>query len=683
MREFLFFLLMLQSALLFAKSETRSSKALNIARTAEYELDRHSVEGTTRAVAILEQLTQDAAFRRLQNDERIKIYKMQLDGYMRLKLFEKQLALLENLLQTAAFSPYWISLKVGMGHSFLAQDKILQAAKVTKELLRIPTRRLSTQDAKEISELHIAIERHREQKLYLAKQAYAKNSYEEAAGYYQYLFDALVAKAFSPTLSKTGSKDHFDLVTYRLALCYFMQKEYRTCTTLLKNHPTKSAYILHGLAEKRQNHFDKAYEILSLVENPSDKIVWETAYAAYKAGKLDKAKELLQKLEDTQRGAMLEALIDIQELNFKNAKRLILLLDDPKLKFEVCSTLYTSSKDPAALAILESCYPDCPFRDKVLYALQRYQELYTNFPDSPLAPESYYKTYPEQLYIAGDLQAIGHLKKMAKSYYKTPYGVVGRFIWTAFEREESTQPKILEEVIETLDSAINDGIELAPTMPPAFSIKIVEAEYSRLQAHFSLAQYDEVVTKCSPLKESIAKIAPEEKLHLLWQEASFLLYRAHLLQANESRSREELVNLLEYAAAHNSEKGEAYVLALLERANQKMRDGDLESAFCLLNKAQILQADGVREDLGLEILIAKSQLHRKKGEIDKAMILLSNVINEKSASNLRIQAMYIRAELYECKGRRDLALRQLQTTAKKGGEWGMLAAKKLEDNYGY
>ncbi len=669
---FLIFFLVLQNSIMYAYDSSTGKK---IARKIELELAKNPIEACT----LLEQLTEDPSFRRLQNDERMHIYKMQIAAYRRLKQFQKQEALIQKLLKEDSFSTDWISLKVLLGHSYLDQDKILQALKVSKELLRTPTRRLSNQDAIEVSEFHIAIERHREQKLYLAKQAFSKKNYPLAEKLYHYLFEA-TGDTFVPSLSKVGCRKHMESLTYRLALCYYLQHDYQKCASFLTKHPLEACLLLHGLAEKKLHNFDTAYELFAKIKQPSDKALWEACYAAFKANKIDRAKEHLKLLGDTENSTMLEALIDIEEQNLKNAKRLLNLLTDPELKYEVCSALYSKGKTPFARSIIESSYPECPFREKVLYSLGMFQELYTEFPDSPLAAESYYRSYPEELYVTGEIQALSHLKKMPETYYKSPYGVIGRIIWTSQELEESSQQKTLQEAVETLNGAIMDGYLLKDTNPESFAKKIVQAQCNRAKALFRLTYYDEVATTCKELKNHVDSMRSDKNLHLLWQEASFLQSRAYLLQGNEASAREELANLLDYATKNETAEGEAYFRALIELANLKARDGELEIAFSLLAKAPV---DGIKEELNLERLIAMSQLHRKKGEFDKAMMLLSTVINERSASNLRIQAMYLRAELYESKGRRDLAFRQLQTTAKKGGEWGERAAKKLEDSYGY
>ena len=55
-------------------------------------------------------------------------------------------------------------------------------------------------------------------------------------------------------------------------------------------------------------------------------------------------------------------------------------------------------------------------------------------------------------------------------------------------------------------------------------------------------------------------------------------------------------------------------------------------------------------------------------------------INDDSISSLRVKAMYQRAEIYIQQGRYDLARKQLEATAKKGGEWALKAKQRLIDD---
>lgn len=78
-----------------------------------------------------------------------------------------------------------------------------------------------------------------------------------------------------------------------------------------------------------------------------------------------------------------------------------------------------------------------------------------------------------------------------------------------------------------------------------------------------------------------------------------------------------------------------------------------------------------------------SQMQCCLGQHDTAMKNLSQVINADTASPLRIQAMVLRADIYEKQNRPELAVRQLEAAAKKGGEWGEKAKRQLRDYYGF
>ncbi len=673
------------------KSPPSSSKALSLARTAQSELNKSASNGVPQAISILKELTEDHSFRRLHTGDKIKIYTMLLDAYGRSANYEEQQALLAQLLKDKAFKSHWISLRANLGASYLAQEQLPSASKVLKALLRTPKRRLSTQEATTVASLHTKIEQYTERKLKLAQTLYDQKAYAKAAPLYQHLLDAAYDHGFPQSFSKQDFNRFLDTLSLRLASCYYLSANYEQALKILSNHNSNnpSSCILRGLTEKKLQRYAAAVISFEKAPSTNDGALLEACICAYKAPDIqyEKTLTLCDRFLQTHPEspfffeALLQKAIMLWQMNNHQ----------DALK---------------AFSELDSTFPNSKQRDKVLFytgltlnslgldSHAQFLEVCTNFPKSSYAAESYYRLFSEEQYESGDVQAIGHLKKMANSYAHTPYGILAAFFIAATDREacpqkglSEAQTKTLYEIIEALDEAIYDGIQIAPSMPPkmrsAFYTHIAKAEYEKIQCHFTLANFKEVLSGCDTIKKTISHVAPGQKAHLLWQNASFLKSRTLLLQGNERQAREELTNLLDYATHSNYEKSEPVVLALLELASAHARAGDQEKAFTLLNKAQALQIDEKNGELLLEILIAKSQLHHKMGELDKAMMLLSSVINEESASSLRIQAMFLRAEVYERKGRRDLAFRQLQTCAKKGGEWGLQAEKKLEENYGY
>lgn len=377
----------------------------------------------------------------------------------------------------------------------------------------------------------------------------------------------------------------------------------------------------------------------------------------------------------------------------------------------------------AIFAHLAKENPNFAKQDEVLFFLAAltddsaplYQELFTKHPNSPFSSEAYFRYFPESAYKQQDIHAIAHLKKMPSQMQQSIYGIFANLYIAEAIRQEcpekslsNTQLKLLQEAIGRFNQAIDTGEKLlstnalahTPKLARFLKTRLLEARLERAEALFILANtgtrsqssFDELRESLEALQNHIKRNIDQkfdtdrEHLLLIWQEAALQKSRAHLLQGEEKQAREELANLIEYMKEEEFEQGDALVKALCQLSVYYTREGTegaIEQAEAALNKALTVQARGGTQERLLEIYIAKSNIHRKKEEFDRAMILLSSVINDISASSLRIQAMYLRAELYELKGRRDLCMRQLQATAKKGGEWGNRAQKKLEEEYGF
>ncbi len=918
-----------------------SSKTRKVAQAAEKALKNGTVDGLETAISLLEDLSSETTFRRLQPDVKIDIYNMLIEAYERKGAFTKQESLITALLQDEAFKPYWISLKARVAESYLSQDQLQKAHNVMKELLRTPKRRLSSQDAEIVTAIYSTIQRHAEKKLRSAEIAFHQKEYAKAASLYQYLFDGVRPQIFPQTFSKESQAAFLDALTMRLALSYYLDEDYEQCSKALGDATLKtdSSKILMALAQKKLGNAKAAFTLFK--EAHGTKAAWEACFSAFKAHDIQTARTALKELPDAPETTVLEALLDIEEGSFTHAAELlssllkdpsnhylkglyylhlgaketacehlekailtkspyqkealnllaksylelasdncetsvgevfldraeILLAEEPvsallakvyflrknlaKLqelesicphddeRYEIslyiaelsqnfdavldskhkykkaypkalvrskrahlmnqafseliankildenydvfeelivlllesniqaaCTYLETALpelKNPAtiekshwlytlaacktqsdkalwlcdqflqkypespyfadvlfqkaligyrtndddlalkALTVLEAEYPHSPHRDEVLFfmglmyekkgmdAKPLFYEVFTDYPDSPYGPESYYRYYPEKEYAAKGVQAIAHLKKMPPAYANSLFGVMGALYVAAHDQEacpqnslSAAQVKAQQEIIDNLSTAIANGKACRPSLPPKmhirFTLRLLQAEYEKASCYFTLANFKEVITTCTALKSDVLALPEEERPHLTWLKAAFLQSRAFLLQGSEIEAREELALMLKYAETFDCEREEPVILALNELAAVKAKEGDYSTSFDLLNRAQKLQD---KSEHLLTILIAKANIHRQMGELDKAMMLLSQVINEQSASSLRIQAMFLRAELYELKGRRDLAFRQLQATAKKGGEWGMRAAKKLEEKYGY
>jgi hypothetical protein len=120
------------------------------------------------------------------------------------------------------------------------------------------------------------------------------------------------------------------------------------------------------------------------------------------------------------------------------------------------------------------------------------------------------------------------------------------------------------------------------------------------------------------------------------------------------------------------------VLYLSKTLRESSRAGEALHLLSPLHETEMTE----QIELALEIAMEKSLCLRESHQTGKAMTKLAWVINGPYASSLRVKAMVLRADLYLSLHRTDLAIRQLQSVAAKGGEWGAVADRKLRELYG-
>lgn len=126
-------------------------------------------------------------------------------------------------------------------------------------------------------------------------------------------------------------------------------------------------------------------------------------------------------------------------------------------------------------------------------------------------------------------------------------------------------------------------------------------------------------------------------------------------------------------------KGYFLARTWMEKGLIARRSGDCEMALESFSLAEDASKGKVfSADQRLELWIQQSLCYKDLKQYDQSMRLLSQVINDDAISGMRLKAMFLRADLYELQGRPELALKQLEATAKKGGEWGQKAKAALD-----
>ena len=360
-------------------------------------------------------------------------------------------------------------------------------------------------------------------------------------------------------------------------------------------------------------------------------------------------------------------------------------------------------------------YPESEKRDEVLMYLARsckqlgenpksiYVTLYTNHPHSCYAEEAYFRTWPEKAYALLQTEAILHLKKSPYRNQKGVFSALTNFYIAQNIVQEAPENNLTEIQCSHLQEAIYlfeqtrsalDG----ETIQGLLTMRLVEiactASFESAKALLQITNsstkskeaFDVCQNKFQDLQQTINQQLKTEKsalLQTLTQESSWQRYRIYKLQGEEKCAREELQHLIEYATKNNCFKTESTLKAMCEYALILTREKNSVQANALLEKAEAIAGCRQNKALMLHVWYAKSLCARYNKNIDQSMRYLSMIINDDAVSSLRVQAMFLRSELYELKGRRDLALRQLEACAKKGGEWAERAKQKIEEQYGY
>ncbi len=312
--------------------------------------------------------------------------------------------------------------------------------------------------------------------------------------------------------------------------------------------------------------------------------------------------------------------------------------------------------------------------------------VYQEHPLAPRAAEAYFRQFSYESYLEGNATALAHLRDFTSRFPNSPLLVVVHYLIGTNEEHFSTAKARLEEAIKAFPLCLEEG-------------KSVDTAYVyfRYQAMLELAQLyleNKTPEEALPLLNAITKdfslsdhpyaslLLQKSPYPSLYEEAEYTLVQAYLKTGKRMRAQERLAKML----AHFEEAGieEGYYLSAVWREQGKLAQScrDYDTALHCFEIANACGNGYLSEEQKLNLWLLQSNAYRGKKEYETAMRLLSKVINTDIASPLRLKAMFLRAEVYELQGRPELAVRQLEAMAKKGGDWACLAQEKLRHEYG-
>lgn len=326
---------------------------------------------------------------------------------------------------------------------------------------------------------------------------------------------------------------------------------------------------------------------------------------------------------------------------------------------------------------------------------QLYQDLNTNYPASMFAADSYFFSYSMQDYLQGNRGALKHLQKLPALYPDTLITLKALYLLGLDSTRDRKSAEGRSITRKNLTEAIDRFQEL-------------ETRYQRLASHDQIPlqekeEWSELNQRSmlmrAELNYDIAQSAQGAK-RSIYLEYSESIYN-QLLQAMPAQSplRDEaqyglaitlskLGRLKHAETAFNDlikrSRSDYHIAKAYQQLGRIAEEAKKpKEAITAFNHALEKGDRSFSIEEKLETMIEKSLALNELGQEDLAMQQLSEVINFQAVSQLRLKAMYLRAQFYAEQAKPVLAKKQLESLAMKDGPWGQKAKEQLETEYGY
>lgn len=343
------------------------------------------------------------------------------------------------------------------------------------------------------------------------------------------------------------------------------------------------------------------------------------------------------------------------------------------------------------------------------------RKVYEQYPDSPYSAEAFFRYYDYAEYLRGNTQAVDHLMTFLERYPESPFVLNSLYLIGLSHLQEKKSPdgkwnkeKDYESAIEAFSQLENVFNHLyksnhIPQEKISYFINILyRAKLEKGLALLSQAEEYETAgnsnyllkaEKClhqmytdfdNPNHPFTTYLVLGESLTRLQEESGYHLARCYILEGDDEAACRLLEKMIEKYKNAKVTRGVYLSKIWYEMGKIIARQKDYSLAIQYFkNSEDAAKGKILRPDELLELWIEQSYCHQCSGEMGEAMLILSRVINYDAVSPNRLKAMFLRALIYEEEGRLELARRQLEAVAKKGGKWSIKAKEKLEESYVY
>lgn len=376
-------------------------------------------------------------------------------------------------------------------------------------------------------------------------------------------------------------------------------------------------------------------------------------------------------------------------------------------------------------------FPESPFSGEALYwcgrsaqslskpqdsARSYYTRVYSEYPLSKYAADAYFLCYSLQEYLQGGRQELKHLLNFVNLYPESPFVIDALFLIGLDHKRDrkSTEGKWLSKknLVKAIDffyraETTFEAFEAAGTLPPEqvnrYRLIRYRSILERAKANLAIAEesegakrqifldyaanvFKEIIDSFGGLKSALAKMQDRSDFlaATILEESLYGMADTYRKSEHYDASKETLMKMIQTYDENKVTKGYFLSQSLFSLGEIMAAQKHYDEAIAYFRRAEDSGKGNILStDQKLNLWIQISDCYRAMNDLDGAMSILSQVINEDAISGLRLKAMYLRAEIYSLQGRIELARKQLEATSKKGGEWAKKAMKTLEEDYGY
>jgi tetratricopeptide (TPR) repeat protein len=381
--------------------------------------------------------------------------------------------------------------------------------------------------------------------------------------------------------------------------------------------------------------------------------------------------------------------------------------------FQLLSTNYPNSPHiPEALFWLAEASEWLEKDPAIIKSLRK--RIFTDHTMASFADEAYFNYYSFSEYLQSKEEAFNHLQEMPSQFPQSNFTIVAHYLIGLHHKQENLSEDTTLEDSRDLSAAFtafmnskdlfsnNLKQNTIPKDSLAYftdiyfkslselpSIRFIQAFHaSGTQKRVLLEQatnlYQELIQELEDPNGLYYQFLSQTNYPPLLEQSHYELAKLHLQSKQEDQA--ELIFNKMQSKQRKLQQKHGYYLSRVWYHLGEIKTSKLEHQEALNNflesekaaKGKVLSTD---KKLDLWLKIARS--HQNLNQLDEAMLMLSKVINEFVSSDLRIEAMYLRALIYEQQGKKEFAIKQLESTSKKTGEWAAKAQDKLRQDYGF